>query len=757
VRLEGQISIVRRPSSTLRDCLGRLALSLGLAALAACTPVAAVKRGEMSDKEGVSTETANGGVAGSDAEQPRRTMTATVADACAEPGKRVCSTSDPRVPLRCEGSRWQAELACGQTERCETEQGARLGTCVPIASECLLRGPEEEFCDRGLIRSCDEYLVLSKGRECEERRRCMEVGGRAQCVCAEGWVDDGSGAGCQMPTSCANENGGCDLLTKCSLSGGARVCSECPPGYEGDGETGCFAQLTSLSVEPSALTPAFSPAVHSYRVRLPLLQQSVLVTAGVADEVGVHFQDGEPPTSAGGWQSPPLPLGEHKIEISLTTPFGRESKYELVVERAGIQEAYVKAADPDRDDELGSSVAIWGDTMAVGVFKDDSSGARGDSIDNAVEDSGAVRIFTRTGDRWSEEAYLKADPPRAGDYFGSSVALRDDMLVVGAPGASAIAASTPHGGSVHVYTRASGRWTLLKKLDAAGSGAQDLFGHSVALDERRLVVGAPFESSGETLSGAIYVFERSGDSFGAPRRIKASPVLGSGLFGWSIAVGAESTVVGSPQYNSLSPSSTGTGLVHVFNSADWTQLHELTPPASLESGATFGWTVDIAGNTIAVGAPRARTGNVGQAPGDAFVYERASGGAWSMSRAFRAPAPRASDWFGYVVKLSSPTTLLVSSVGDASGAAGLAGDPHNDALVDSGAVLMYGRHGNEWLQTTFIKASNPDKPDYFGCALALHADTLVITSPGEASDAAGINSNQGSNAAPFAGAAYVFR
>jgi hypothetical protein len=99
---------------------------------------------------------------------------------------------------------------------------------------------------------------------------------------------------------------------------------------------------------------------------------------------------------------------------------------------------------------------------------------------------------------------------------------------------------------------------------------------------------------------------------------------------------------------------------------------------------------------------------------------------------------------------------LVASVGDASGASGVMADPNSDAAVDSGAILMYGRHGNEWLQTTFIKASNPDKPDYFGSAMSVYGDTLVTTSPGEASDAAGVNSNQASNAAPFAGAAYVF-
>lgn len=719
-----------------------------LGAAAACTPVAAVKREAVSDKPDIS----DAGMA----ETSVHTLTADVSDACAEPGERSCSKTDVRLPLLCDGARWQAQEACAEQERCEAEPGAQLGRCVPIATECLNHGPDEDFCDGELIRSC-EGLVLRPGRKCEERQRCKEVRGRAQCVCAEGWVDDGSGEGCQVPTSCADDNGGCDMLTTCSQRGGARVCSACPMGYEGTGETGCRPQLSALSVEQGTLSPAFSPEIHSYRVRLPLLQQSVLVTASSAPDVRVRFNDVEQTASASGWQSPPLPLGEHTLEITLSSSVGLDSQYEVVIERTGAQVAYVKAADPDREDEFGTSVAIWGDTMALGAAREDSSSSHGDEVNNSAQHSGAVRVFVRSGGTWTEQAYLKADPLVAGDYFGASVALRGDLLVVGAPGASPIAETTPHGGCVYVFKRTGDTWSRLHKLEAADSGAQALFGQSLALDDRHLVVGAPFESSGTTLSGSIYVFERDGDDFGSPRRVKASPTRSSGLFGWSVALGGEIAVVGAPQYNPLSSSSTSIGMAYAFNTEDWTQVQELAPPASLEIGATFGWTVDIAGDTVAVGAPRARTTNVGQSPGDAFVYERTGSGAWRMMQAFRAPSPRASDWYGYVVKLLSPSSLLVASVGDASGATGLSGDPHDDSVVDSGAIMMYGRDGDEWILTTFIKPSNPDTPDYFGSAFAVHGDTLVSTSPGEASDAPGVNSNQASNAAPGAGAAYVFR
>ncbi|HTU61843.1 MAG TPA: hypothetical protein VMF89_25475, partial [Polyangiales bacterium] len=364
----------------------------------------------MSDKQGVSSEASDSGQSVAEDDATSRTMTANVADACDEPGMRSCSADDARVPLLCEASRWQAQTACGPMERCETEQGADLGKCVPIASECLSHAPDQEFCVGDLIRSCED-LVLSKGRRCEQSRRCMELGGSAQCVCAEGWVDDGSGAGCQMPTSCTSDNGGCDSLTQCSQSNGPRVCSACPPGYEGTGETGCFPQLLTLTAEPGALAPELSPDMHAYRVRLPLLQQSVLVTTSAAENVRINFNDDEQAAPASGWQSPPLPLGEHKVEIKLTTPRGRESKYELVIERTGVQEAYVKAADPDAADELGGSIAVWGDPMAVGVYKEDSSSTRGDAVNNDSEDSGAVRVYVRDGNTWTEQAYLKADPP----------------------------------------------------------------------------------------------------------------------------------------------------------------------------------------------------------------------------------------------------------------------------------------------------------------------------------------------------------
>jgi hypothetical protein len=763
VRHQVQIfACCRRPGAAW--LVARAATLVSLVSLAAaCTPIHGVQR-----KDGATGQGGESGAAGSNSitaessgssGSPAPEMViAQAASACSEPSARACSEDDIRTPLVCRGTKWESQTACNKSERCEGTRGPRLGACVPIASECLEHDDGDVFCDGDAMRSCSK-LVLTEPRGCGERKVCSEESGVAECVCGNNWRDQGDGMGCSAPTSCAEGNGGCDIETTCEIAAGQPTCTACPSGFEGTGDTACLAQLTELIVQDGtfALEPAFSPAQHEYVVKLPLLQQSIQLALKTPDTVSLDIDDVK--LAAGTpWQSAPLPLGEQKIAINLNARSGRKSTYTLTVQRSGVQEAYIKAAASDNGDELGISTAIWGDTLVVGAAYDDSSST--DPNDDSRSDSGAVYVFVRSGGVWTQQAYLKAEPPVASDYFGLSVALREDLLVVGAPGATALASSTPHGGSVHVFKRSGEKWTFLDKLAPADTGVQDLFGQSVALDDKQLIAGAPFESGAETFGGAIYVFPRSGDSFAAPTMIRATPPLPSGLFGMSVALDGDTTVVGSPQYNFLRPTETSSGKAYVFTGggAQWSQLQELQPSASLEDGATFGWTVAVAGDAIAVGAPRARATNEGQGPGDAYVYERAAaGGMWQLAKAFQAEVPRKSDWYGYSVKLST-TTLLVGSPGDASSSSGLLGDPNNDDAIESGATFMYGRDSNKsWLLTGYIKASNPDSPDGFGGVVALYGDTVVSTSSGEGSNATGVNGDQANNALMRAGAVYVFR
>src|SRR5512138_2781309 len=103
------------------------------------------------------------------------------------------------------------------------------------------------------------------------------------------------------------------------------------------------------------------------------------------------------------------------------------------------QEAYLKASNTDAYDSFGFALALSanGNTLAVAATREDSNarGINGNQDDNSAEDSGAVYVFTRTGGKWSQQAYVKSSNSDAGDQFGWSVTLSDDgnVMVVGAP------------------------------------------------------------------------------------------------------------------------------------------------------------------------------------------------------------------------------------------------------------------------------------------------------------------------------------
>jgi hypothetical protein len=116
-----------------------------------------------------------------------------------------------------------------------------------------------------------------------------------------------------------------------------------------------------------------------------------------------------------------------------------ESGAAYVFTRSGStwsQQAYLKASSAGAGDLFGYSVAIFGDTLLVGAPWEDSNatGLNGNQANNSAPDSGAAYYFSRSASTWSQSTYLKASNAETYDYFGWSVAISWDPVVVGAPG-----------------------------------------------------------------------------------------------------------------------------------------------------------------------------------------------------------------------------------------------------------------------------------------------------------------------------------
>ena len=159
-------------------------------------------------------------------------------------------------------------------------------------------------------------------------------------------------------------------------------------------------------------------------------------------------------------------------------------------------QAKLMASDGAAFDQFGSSVAIAGDTVVVGASFDDDT-------DNGTN-NGSAYVFIHTGTTWTEQAKLMASDGNGEDRFGISVAIAGDTIVAGAVYDDDKGDSS---GSAYVYTRTETTWTQQAKLTASDGGAGDWFGYSVAIAGDTIVVGAYGDNDNGDDSGSAYIYE----------------------------------------------------------------------------------------------------------------------------------------------------------------------------------------------------------------------------------------------------------
>ena len=303
------------------------------------------------------------------------------------------------------------------------------------------------------------------------------------------------------------------------------------------------------------------------------------------------------------------------------------------------QQAYLKASNTDAGDGFGGAVAVSGDTIVVGADRERSSATGVDgigSIDSAPS-AGAAYVFARSGTTWSQQAYLKASNTDALDFFGRSVAVSGDTVVVGANGEDSKATgvdgdqgdnSAFAAGAAYVFVRSGNTWSQQAYLKASNTEAGDQFGESVAVSGETAVVGAYRESSGATgvdgdqgdnsvwNSGAAYVFVRGGSGWSQQAYLKASNP-GSGAngdwFGRPVSVCGETIVVGAANEDGAATgvdgdqgddSAVDAGAAYVFvrDGTSWGQVAYLKA-SNTGPGDVFGFSVAVSGDTVLVGAP----------------------------------------------------------------------------------------------------------------------------------------------------------
>jgi hypothetical protein len=172
-------------------------------------------------------------------------------------------------------------------------------------------------------------------------------------------------------------------------------------------------------------------------------------------------------------------------------------------------DSYIKPNNVGPNKEFGSDVSLNDDgtTLAVGAWYEDGSNAGINPLANiSATDAGAAYIFKK-GTSWTQEAYIKASNPTAGDNFGASVSVdgTGNTLVVGArfedgsgKGVNPVSnESAGSSGAAYVYSRTGTNWTQQAYLKAINPTIGDSFGASVAVSNNGqfILVGAPYEDA----------------------------------------------------------------------------------------------------------------------------------------------------------------------------------------------------------------------------------------------------------------------
>ena len=456
------------------------------------------------------------------------------------------------------------------------------------------------------------------------------------------------------------------------------------------------------------------------------------------------------------------------------------------------QVAKILPSDGAEGDSFGGSVAISGETVVIGARGDDdhgsfsgssyvfragqggpeawgqvakvlpSDGAEEDYFGGSVAISGEIVVIGALGDddhgensgssyvfqrdqggpeAWGQIAKLTAADGSPGDAFGSSVSIDTDTAIVGAYGADGTVVDS---GAAYIFERHHGgldAWGQVAKVFASDGADLDHFGDSVDISADTAIVGAWADDDGPPRTGSASIFQRDHggpDAWGEVEKITAGDGGSYNDFGLSVSISGDTAVAGAP---GADDDYSGSGAAYVFErdqggSNAWGQLARLPcPPVFVARSEAFGLSVSIDGDTAIVGAPA--DDDNGQRSGSAFVFERDRGGlgVWGLVTRITPADGSRDDGFGAAVAIDDDTVLV--------------GAPEDDPVWPGfGKAYVFGRdHGgtDNWGQVVKITSADGSSGDLFGLPVAISGDTAVVGAPGD--DDLGENS----------GSAYVFR
>ena len=314
----------------------------------------------------------------------------------------------------------------------------------------------------------------------------------------------------------------------------------------------------------------------------------------------------------------------------------------------------LSAGSGKRGDRFGSVMAFDGQHLLVGA--------------RAIDDNtGAVFLFSKSGDNWIQEGKLQPDDIGQGDRFGSAVVTSENMMAISAPGS----------GQVFIYSKNSSgnAWEQINVIEGSDSQDEDAFGARLALDGDLLLVSSPQHDS---TRGAAYIFRHNAQEGSWTEEAKLSPneLDRRSGFGTAVSFYNGKAYVGAPNHDQRS----GSVFAFAYNadSKSWNQNSEIKAFDSSRF-LRFGSSLTVNQNALWVGAP-----GFSRSQGAVYIYSSDQDGDWERVTRIKANEPGSRASLGAEAEVYGNVAVI--------GATGL------DSRSGAAIVYHYDQNTREWVK-----------------------------------------------------------
>ncbi len=277
-------------------------------------------------------------------------------------------------------------------------------------------------------------------------------------------------------------------------------------------------------------------------------------------------------------------------------------------------------------------------------------------IVNGMESAGGIYVFYRSGDQWNQQAILAASDPDSGDQLGRAVAISGLYLIAGAPYNDVSA--QPDRGNAYIFSRSGATWSQHAIISPTFGLPGDHIGKSVDIDGDKVLIGAPYDDNNNKVNaGCVYAYKRTGNLWYAEYHFLPQSAQEDSHFGEAVAIDDTTVVIGWPQLDYSGFLSLGIACVYFYNGTTWYRHSDIIPSEQRE-GLSYGSEVGISNGVIVVGVPQNHVGYA-YAQGKAWVYQQ-HGSQWQVTRSIVDDHGQPHDYFGFGIGIDAHEVIIGS-------------------------------------------------------------------------------------------------